>query len=144
MKEIRKLVYQIIRDDATFKILTGATASDPRIFWQFTPQKVNVTDSRHTYVVYFRSGTISTTDKVNEAGREDQVYTIEIYSKTSDGCDDVADRLVDMFRDKQYTTATYSVLRTYANVLGSPIFDDGRELYTLDVNLYCTKIVAYS
>lgn len=144
MKEIRVLVFETIKDDSTFKTLTGATASDPRIFWQFTPQRVNVTSSRHTYAVYYRSGTISTTDKVDVAGREDQVYTVEIYSKTPEGCDDVADRLVDIFRDRQFTTNTYSVLRTYAAVLGSPIFDDGRELYTLDVNLYCTKIVAYS
>lgn len=144
MKEIRVLVYETIRDDATFKALTGAIASDPRIFWQFTPQKVQVTDSRHTYIVYFRAGTVTTVDKVDVAGREDQVYTIEIYSKTPQGCDDVADRLVDMFRDRQFATNTYSVLRTYANVLGSPIFDDGRELYTLSVNLFCTKIVAYS
>jgi hypothetical protein len=144
MKEIRVLVFETIKDDSTFQNLTGATASDPRIFWQFTPQKVQVTDSRHTYAVYFRSGTISTTDKVDVAGREDQVYTIEIYSKTPDGCDVVADRLVDMFRDRQYTTNTYSVLRTYASVLGSPIYDDGRNLYVVNVNLYCTRIVAYS
>lgn len=140
MKEIRILLFTSVRDDAQFKTLTGATASDPRIFFEFTPQKVIVNDNKPAYAVYYRTGTIQARS-IDIAGRDEQVYAIEIWAKKPDICDDIADRLVEKFRDQQYLTTSYKVLRTYGLVAGSPQLNEGRKLYTLTVNIYFTKIV---
>ena len=141
ISEIRALVFTVIRTNATYQTLTGATASDPRIFWQFTPQKVEINNSKPAYAVYYRSGTIRSGDRVTVGGRDDQIFTIEIYAKTPALCDDIADCLEELWRDQQYTTDTYSILQTYVTLGGSPYYEEGRKLFTFTTNVHVTKIV---
>jgi hypothetical protein len=142
MKEVRTLLYNTIADDATFKDLTGATTVDPRLYWHWTPQRVVINASRTGYGVYYRSGTIRDSSGVNHAARDDQVYTIEIYSKDSDNCDDIADRIVELFRDQQFSTTGYNILHTYATVVGNTMLNEARKLYAVSANVYLTKIIA--
>lgn len=142
MSEIRALVFTVIRTDATFQALTGATASDPRIYWQFTPQKIQISASKPAYAIYYRTGTIRNTDRVLIGGRDDQIFAMEIYAKTPALCDDIGDCMEELWRDKQYSTETYVALYTFVTQGGSPYYDDGRKLYTETINIHVNKIVA--
>lgn len=141
MKEIRQLIFSVISNDAGFLSLVGGEASDPRIYWQYAHQRVSITDTKPAYAEFYRSGTVRLAVKVNIAQKDDQVYVVEICGKTPDLCDDVADMIVELFREKSFSTSSYNVLYTYGTVLGSPQLDDGRKLFTLSVNLYLTKIM---
>jgi len=142
MKELRVLTFTLLKDDVTYQTLTGGNATDPRVYYQYTPAKVVVSDTTPAYSVYYRSGTVRNLPRVDVAGRDDQVFTVEIYAQTADRCEDIADGLEALFRDSQYTTDSFVVLNCYAAIIGSPVFDDGRRLFTLSVNVHYTKIVA--
>jgi hypothetical protein len=141
INEIRFLVFTVMRTDITYQGLTGATASDPRVFWQYTPLKIEISDLKPGYSVYYRSGTIRSNDRVLIGGRDDQVFTVEIYGKTPALCDDIGDCLEELWRDKQYETETYVALHTFATIGGSPYFDDGRNLFTHAVNIHIDKVI---
>ena len=141
MKEVRVLVFTVLKDDVTLKTLIGGTTDNPRIFWQWTPQRVSITETKQAYLTYYRSGVVRNVNRVNIGGRDDQIYTVEIYAKTPDLADDIADQLVETFSEKKFSTTNYVVNYTYGIVLGSPQYDDGRKLFTVSVNLYMTKIV---
>lgn len=141
MKDIRILLFNIIKNDKLFQNLTGATIDDPRIFWQYPPIKVELTESKPAYAVYYRTGVVRLGYKIDIAQKEDQVYLTEIHSKTPELCDDIADNFMEMFREKSFQTNNYSVLYTYANISGSPQFDHSISLYNLSVQIYMTKII---
>lgn len=142
MKEIRQLLFSEIKDDSIYRTYTGAGISDPRIYYHWTPQKVAVTDAKPGYGVFYRSGAIHSDNRVDIGGRDDQIFVVELYGKSGGLVEDMADRLVDLFRDQQYTTDNYSVLRTWATVIGGATFHEDRKLFTLSVNIYFTKILA--
>ena len=128
MKEIKQTIYQLIQEDATFQSLTGATGSDPRIYYARTPQKIDITSTKAGYVVYYRTGTVHSEAKVDIAGRDDQIFVFEIYAKTEPLVEDIGYRIWQLFDEKSFTSTTYIILRSYS-VRGASSWDDGRQMY---------------
>jgi hypothetical protein len=66
---------------------------------------------------------------------------MELYGKTPALCDDIGDCMEELWRDKQYQTETYVALYTFVSQGGSPYYDDGRKLFTANINVHVNKIV---
>ncbi len=91
MKDIKKLIYGIITNDATFISLTGATATDKRLFYQFPPQEIDETNPWCTY--FFITGGIQG-DEIGDIQVPDITLIIDIWGKNSDNVDLVFDQLI--------------------------------------------------
>ena len=71
MKNLNSLIYTTIKNDSELTSLTGATATDPRIYKRNIPSKVRITTPLPAFMVYYLSGTVhhSTWDKINAASK---------------------------------------------------------------------------
>lgn len=98
MKDIKKLIYGIITNDATFKTLTGATATDKRLYYQFPPEQIDEDTPWCTY--FFITGGI-VGDEIGDIQDPDIILTIDIWGLDSDDVEDVFDQ-VKVLIDRRY------------------------------------------
>ncbi|MFW9928144.1 MAG: hypothetical protein ACFFD1_02005 [Candidatus Thorarchaeota archaeon] len=140
-RELNQIIYNQIKDDTDWISYTGATAKDPRIYKGRTPAHVQISDSKPAYGVYYRSGSIYSSNVVITAGRNDYVYIVEIYSKDTDTLDEIGYLIERIFREKRFTSTNYIVNLTYAS-RGSYSWDDARQLFFETVTISLTHILA--
>jgi hypothetical protein len=75
MQSIKDIIYTLIKDDATIKTYTGATATDPRVYYAWLPIQIEVNTAMKSYISYYLSSSnITTWDK------EESVLTFNIFS----------------------------------------------------------------
>ncbi|MEW6613944.1 MAG: hypothetical protein AB1401_00510 [Thermodesulfobacteriota bacterium] len=113
MKEIKDFLYKLIRNDATFKSLTGADSKDPRIYFFYPPDDVVVSDEKPCYVTYYLGAGAGLPDPhVNSVQRPDEVYTFDIWGKDIDVIEDVFERIDALFFEtNRFETSGYRILR---------------------------------
>lgn len=98
MKDIKKLIYGIITNDATFKTLTGATATDKRLYYQFPPEEINENDPWCTYF-FTTSGIVGA--EIGDIQDPDIILTINIWGLDADTVEDVFTQL-KVLLDRRY------------------------------------------
>lgn len=128
MKELNALVFTQIRDNSTFQSYTGATATDPRIYYARTPVKHTVSDTKDSYAVFYLSGTTDPGNRIWNAGRNDHTYIVEVYSKKVDTLSTILQTLEALFRDQQLETTSFFIGNTIAYQTAET-FDETRNMY---------------
>jgi hypothetical protein len=141
MIELTELVYNQIKSNSEFKSYTGASSEDPRIYKSRTPIHVQINESKPAYGVFYKSGTIYSSNVVSFVGRNDHMYVVEVYGKTDRSIDLIGYCIEKIFRDKRFTTTNFIVNHTYAS-RGPFSFDDARMLYFESVQIYLTHVLS--
>lgn len=108
MKDIKTTIYSTITDDATFKTLTGATATDKRLYQQFPPDQI---DESNPWVTY-RTTTSSPVLDTGEITDPDLVFVFDIWGIDADAIEDVFDRIQVLLDRQRFNTTDHDVLYT--------------------------------
>jgi hypothetical protein len=104
MKDIKTKVYSMITDDTTFKTLTGASATDKRLYQQYPPDQV---DKTNPWVTYFTiAGALFGPDQIGDIQVPDIIFTFDIWGDDVDDVDDVFDQLMVLLNRQVYTDST--------------------------------------
>ena len=143
MSELNKVLYQTIKGDAECRILMGSTTQDPRVYKTRTPIKIEITDTKPCYIIYFTSGTTkrSSSDEITIAQRNDRTYALEVYGKKDTDVERLCDRIERLFRDEEFMTDSYKIGYVYAT-RGRVSWDDSRSLYLETMMVFFTKVLA--
>jgi hypothetical protein len=141
MRDLNKLIYNTIKGDATYVGLTGATASDPRIYKLRTPAKITVSTSYPAYSVYGVMGSAKPAVWVLGAQKNNYAYRLEVFSIEDTRLAEVCECLETLFQDKHYETTNYIVGYVYAT-RGVVTFEEPRRLYTETMVLHFENIYA--
>ena len=142
MSELNKLLYQTIKNDPEFKTLTGGAVQDPRIYKRKTPVKLEISDIKRSFVVYYIAGTTKVgSPKIEIAQRNNKTYGLEVYGKKDTDVEQIAERIERLFYEEQFLTDSYRIGYTYAT-RGRVDFDEDRKLYTETMFVFFTKILA--
>lgn len=88
-----------VRADATIAGLTGATLTDPRIYWYYQPD-AEINSTKQAYITYAQTA-FPSTDRVATA---DPVYTLAIWGLNATVVETIRDRLVALFDERRLTT----------------------------------------
>ncbi len=114
MKEIREHWFDIVAADGTVRGLTGYTAADKRIYLDFPTEQIAVSDTYPSYITYSLStgGPINQFIYVYGAQEEDIVIEANVWANHPDVRDDLAERLVTLFKDYHWDLTVYRVLTT--------------------------------
>lgn len=128
MREMNQLIFGTIKNESTFSSMSGATSSDPRVYKTRTPVHVKVSDDQPAYVIYRFTGSAEPPNKVHGAQRNDCIYSLEIYAKTSTMLSTICDALETAFEDKSFSALNHRVGHSMA-YRGAEDFDDSREAY---------------
>lgn len=141
MRELNKLIYDTVRNNATFKSLTGATSQDPRIYKTREPVKHEISDTKPAFAVYYMMGSTSTlTDLIHGAQKNDYSYTIELYGKSDTTLSTLGYTIENLMNLKSFVTETYIVNLTVVS-RGQCSWDDARQLYLETVIVHLRKIL---
>jgi|TARA_R100000049_G_C1952888_1_gene102334 hypothetical protein len=110
--EIREYIYGLVKGDATFQSLTGGNGGDnPRIYYQFPPESIPVSDTYPAFVVYLTEffDAIEAADHVT-GKRPPITFTFVIWSQSATVLDQIFERLFDIpFEVINFNTATYGI-----------------------------------
>lgn len=139
MREINQLIYNTIKNNSSYRTYAGASVSDPRVYKQRTPAKIEVSQSKPAYIVYRFAGAMKPPDWIHGTQRNNLVYSLETYSKLDTRLTEIADLIETLFEDKAFQTLSYGVGYTYAT-RGSEMWDEGRSLYFMNISLYFENI----
>jgi hypothetical protein len=139
MNELNALLYGTVKNDSEWQTLTGATSKDPRFYKQFTPVKVKVNKNKPGYGVYHLAGAAKPGDYIHGAQKFNQIYSVEVYSKTDVLLTQLCDRIADLFDDGRFTTPSYIIGWTYSGK-SAEVFQDSRKLYTSVVTVYLNNV----
>ena len=101
-------IYDTIKDDATFQTLTGATATDPRLYYAFPWEQHGISRGKPSYVTYYvgAAGGVPV-DGVDTAQIPDQTIIFDIWSKSPDQARLVDERLMNILHSKKFETSDY-------------------------------------
>ena len=103
----------MIKDDATFKTYTGATASDPRFYQAFTEGEPVVTAAKPGFAVYrFNEGAAT---QANAGQDGDIPVFVDVFARTDYDAQRIKDRLIALLHEQRITTATKRTLRIVYN-----------------------------
>ena len=108
MKEIANYVYDTLVADLTLRGYTGWTAADTRVLAEFPPE-----DFAPPFITFDVSagGAIMDNEYVQSAQYEDQNIDINVYGNSADNRDNMAERILELFKDRTFYTTNYRVLR---------------------------------
>jgi len=108
LNDITAQVYARIKDDSAFKSLTGATATDPRIYYAFPWEQKKISRQQPSYVTYCigAAGSVPT-DGVDTAQIPDQTVIFDIWSRSPDQARLVDERLMNLLHSKKFETSDY-------------------------------------
>ena len=142
MRDLNKLIYTTIRVDPTYKTLTGATTSDPRIYKLRTPMKVLLNpDDVKAYSVYGMMRSSKAPSWIDGTQRNYYVYRLEVYAVTDTLLSELCDHLESLFEDIHFVTPNYLVGYTFAT-RSSVSFEEERRLYLEAMMLHLENIYA--
>lgn len=108
MKDIKTTIYSTITDDATFKTLTGATASDKRLYQHFPQDDIAKVNPWVTYFTVTSSPILDTGDITDP----DLIFVFDIWGVDMDTVEDVFDRIQVLLDRQRFITTDHEVLFT--------------------------------
>lgn len=142
MRELNALIYSSLKDDSTIQTLVGYSITDPRVYKSKTPIKIQVTESKPAYIVYYKMGSSKVYNKIELAQKNDYTYGLEIFAKRDVTVDEIAQYIENtLFNEKQFSTTSYLVRYSFVT-RGTMSFDDSRQLYTETVMVHLNKILS--
>lgn len=107
MKDIKIAIYSLITGDATFRALTGASATDNRLYRKSPPEQI---DKTSPWVTYFTSaGGLFGPEQIGDVQVPDIIFTLDIWGPDSDPADDVFDRLMELLNRQEVTSVAHKV-----------------------------------
>lgn len=111
MDDIKLKLLDMMRTDPTLQALLGGSPPDPRVYMYY--QGDALIDSQHPAYITFSN--ISTPEAVQAV--ENPVFSIVVWSRTWSRCEEVRDRLRDLFHKKIFVTTPDS-RRIYTKLVG--------------------------
>jgi hypothetical protein len=128
----QKVIYSRLVNGQT-GTLCGSTASEPRI----APLQQFITSSNRTpYVVYFRNQTIPNHTKNTTSVIDEEVYIIQCYALTYDGCVELAEAVrADLDRAPVGIYAGVTLNGSFFRNQTDPEFDDKTELFDCEIEI---------
>lgn len=114
MQEIREQWFDIVAADGTVRGLTGYTATDERIYLDWPTEQITVSATYPAYITYSlgTGGPIDQFKYVYGAQEEDIVIEANVWAKHPDVRDELAERLVVLFKDHHWDLTVFRVLTT--------------------------------
>lgn len=114
MKEIREAIYDRMEQDTIIQGHTGYTAADTRIYLEFPPEDIAVNVTIPAYITYVLSKPtpIDLARYVEDVQRLDIIVEINVWANHPDTADDMAERITNRFRDREWLTTNYRALKT--------------------------------
>jgi hypothetical protein len=108
MNELSILIYTTVKDDATFKTLTGADSSDPRVYYAFPWEQRAISRGKPAYITWYvgPSGGVPE-DGVAVVQIPDQTFIFDIWSRSPDQARAVEERLMQVLHSQFFTTTNY-------------------------------------
>ena len=108
MNELSQLIYNRVKDDASFILLTGATATDPRIYYAFPWAQRAISRAKPSYVTWYvgASGGVPD-DGVVVVQIPEQTYTFDIWSRSPDQARLVEERLMLLLHSQSFESGAY-------------------------------------
>lgn len=108
MNEIKESIYSTITSDATFISLTGATATDKRLYYQYPIDQI---DESNPWITYYFNGAGRPGSEVGDIQIPDRSMIIDIYSTDALLISDIFGRLIELFDKTEIETANYRIMR---------------------------------
>jgi len=88
MKDIKQALYSILKGDTQIQQLIGYTQNDPRVYYFYPPQHIELIDETPAYITYY--------ELVSSAPfliREEELYCIDIWSREMSRNEDIFNRI---------------------------------------------------
>ncbi|MCD6451252.1 MAG: hypothetical protein J7L64_02635 [Acidobacteria bacterium] len=123
MKEIKEAIYGKLVADETLRVLLGASAEDPRIYYYFPPGEIGLSSSAPAYITYYE---LSSASPFIE--REEEVYAIDIWACTLSVLEDVFSRVDGLLNRRFLSLPSYYHLLTVRE-FKRDLFEPERGLY---------------
>jgi len=125
MNTLTQDVYDKIKDDATFKTLTGATASDARIYYAFPWEQKLLSSTKKAYVTYYTMMAGIPPDAVHVVQEPDKTFILDVFSNDINQGILVQERLVNLLHSQTFDSTDY---------LGAIMkFDGANEMFEEDI-----------
>jgi len=141
MNELNQLLYDTVKNDSTFQSLAGASPQDPRFFKRKAPVRLEMSEAKPSFAVYYIMGTSDPgTNKIAFGQRNNRTYGIEVYGQTDTDVDELAELIEELFRDQQFSTTSFKVGHTIAT-RGVFDFDEGRKLWMETLMVHFNQII---
>ena len=120
MKEIRKHIYNKIRNNATIRTYIGFTVADIRVYLEFPQQKITISAALPAYIILgnFTESEVPEYRRVMEAQRPDIAFGVDIFASSPDRKEDIASEIYNMFNNYFFTTTSRRVLSMKYNSSG--------------------------
>jgi len=107
MNTLIKDVYDTIKNDATFKTLTGATASDPRLYYAYPWEQKLLSSTQKAYVTYYTMMSTIPPDAVHVVQEPDRMFILDVWSNDVNQAVLVEERLVNLLHSKSFNSTDY-------------------------------------
>ncbi len=145
MKQIKKWLYVTIEADATFRTLTGRTATDPRIYYGWMPEVATLSDTKPAYSTYFEIVTGPVPEpQVMDVQHGDEIYQIDVWAQSMETMEDVSNRIYAVLHDQRSVDAysTYKIQRVHMESKSDIMEEDegGLRIYRKSMTFRCEVI----
>jgi len=107
MNTLTKDVYDKIKDDATFKTLTGATASDPRLYYAYPWEPKLLSSTQKAYVTYYTISGAIPPDAVHVVQEPDKTFVLDVFSNDVNQGILIQERLVNLLHSQKFDSTNY-------------------------------------
>jgi len=123
MKDIKEASDKTLRDDAVLQGMLDYTPEDPRIYYFYPPEEIELGDSKLAYITYYE---LVTPPPYLE--REEELYCIDIWGREMGLNEDIFERVDALLNRKSLLFTDHYNLITYRE-LKRDLFEANRGLY---------------
>lgn len=104
MKNVKSKIWELLKSDTVIKSYTGGDEKDPRVYLGWPSKKIGFSDQYHAYIIFYETGCESVLNRDNE------IYTIQIFSKSMELNENIFSRIDSIFRGKVININSYTNL----------------------------------
>lgn len=123
MKDIKEAIYQTLRDDAVLQGMLGYSPQDPRIYYFYPPEEIELSDSKPAYITYYE---LMAPPPYLE--REEELYCIDIWGREMGLNEDIFQRVDALLHRKTLLFTNHYNLVTLRE-LKRDLFEADRGVY---------------
>lgn len=135
MQDIKEAISTTIRDDATVRTLTGYTSSDPRVYYAWQPRTYIINNLKPAYITFYIP-----TGSYDDWNREQEIYTINIYSENPNTNDSILKRLDKLLHNQILTDTQDNYITNSVRITQNDSYDDEQLVYIKSLNFQYTIV----
>lgn len=123
MKDIKQAIYQTLRDDVVLQGMLGYSVEDPRIYYFYPPEEVELSDAKPAYITYYELIT-----PPPYLQREEELYCIDIWGRDMGLNEDIFEKVDALLNRKSLLCTNHYHLVTLRE-LKRDLFEADRGIY---------------